>query len=704
MNRRIFLRYDLLIQAFFLVVNACILLSLSLGETWDDVVFEIVAGGLSGWIVLSMVVHTVWKIRTKETNLAPRLLVVFVGGVVFSFVLSVVISMALALFFTSFSSQSSTLLMSISLLGLLWIIAAAYAYVSYKDYKAPHKLPQTTSFSATSSTNASMHRLQQIFSFAMKKFLPFLFPNLLTLVGLFVWFNSFDEQLGEYNWAPVIISVVTLLIGLLVSKLVRTRTTPALDYAKLATRPNENVIAPATGFLKLYNQLFWVILIPLVLFGLTYLPPIRKALTIYDLRQVDSFESISMSPLQLAQKRTMYSLPLAPDVLNNRAVIAHHLEQLQQQRSAYYDFDKERIQLCLYYAALRLQGNSPQQIWELPMGKFLVVGTLLAENEPPYWWKKAEWLQQKLGCHPNETYHLGLIEPSFAREKLNELLQNKALLLPADSTTEAYRLAPVLLKALLNIAQCFPDLTTTTQKDDLLALWQEQYADPEFETSLARSLQIRSQVKALLQPYAHADGTLPIQIEVDSVAFSQVLLRQKVEKAFEQFVILCGFEPIQQTGVSLKINLIDTVHFVPYTTRDYKEIRVLEQKRVLVGTYRSSRYETRTVERKDYQAIDGSGRNNIHVPVMTLTIHGTTFHPLPYGIINKNNADRVAALLQEGKGQPDGPSDSYTKIIWYYYTLFNALTPWRYGIPYYEDPENQLFWDGFSEELEPSRF
>lgn len=708
MTRRQFLRYDLIIQGILMVLLGGLLLTSFFGETWDEEMLSSTGFGLLVWLVISFLTHLIWAIRNKEKGITARLTTILAGGAILGIVFMVGVSVSIAILFFSFFSQDTFDEFGLILFSLAELIALAYFVISLRDYRrGDNYIPPVVSVPTPSIKQERQENLVSKSSFLFKPHLPFLIPNVLTIICLLVWASAYDEQLGEYNWMPVILSIVSLSVGLFVRRIAKP-SVAKLNYAELGVRPPESKITiPTTQFGKVYNRFFWVAVVPLLLFGLSYLPPLRKYLIHYDLKQVSSFQDISATPLGLAQKRFMYAEPYAPDFLRDTSLINTHLRYLNQWTSAYYDFDKERTQLTLYYAALRLQGNTPEQIWRLPMGKQLIIGTLLAENYPPYWWKKADWLQKELNCQLKGAFQLGLIDESFAKEKINQLLQDEnTLRIPAntDSTSKVANLTPALVRALMQLTRSFPNLATKIQKDKLLSVWKEHYTDTEFDEAMQQMLANREAFRQQVASYVRADGSLSVSIKADISKFTQVELRQQIEKAFEQFVIFCGYRPVYGTGVSMQISLEDAMHNVPYTTRDYKEIRVIEQKRVYVGGYRTSRYETRTYEHTDYKPIDGGGRGLIHVPMITLTVNGKKMTTLPYGIVNKNDSDRVAIALQNGKGQPMGPADSYTKIVWYYYTLFNALTPWQLGVTYYEDPENQLFWDGFEEELQSSRF
>lgn len=705
MTRRQFLRYDLMIQGILFMLSGGLLISTFFGETWDEEILNTAGFSLLGWLVISFLTHLIWATRNKEKGVTARITTILAGGAILALVFIVGVSVSIAILFFSFFSQDTFDEFGIILFSLAGLIALVYFVISLRDYRRGDNYIPPVASALSPSTKHENLVSKSLFSF--KPYLTFLVPNLLTIICLLVWLLAYDEQLGEYNWMPVVLSGISLLVGLFVRRIVKPPVAK-LNYAELGLRPPESKITiPTTQFGKLYNRFFWVTGIPLLLFAISYLPPIRKSLIYYDLQQVSSFQYISTAPLGLAQKRFMYAEPYASDFLRDTALVNAHLRFLNQSKSAYYDFDKERTQLSLYYAALRLQGKTPEQIWLLPMGKLLVLGTLLSENYPPYWWKKAGWLQKELNCKPTSVFQLGLMDESFAKEKINQLLQDdKNLLIPAnaDSTNKATNTTPALVRALMQITRSFPDIATKTQKDKLLYIWKNHYTDTEFDEAIQQMMVNREAFRQQVASYVRVDGSLPVSIKADISKFTQVELRQQIEKAFEQFVIFCGYRPVYGTDVLMQISLEDAMHNVPYTTRDYKEIRVIEQKRVYVGGYRTSRYETRTYEHTDYQPIDGGGRGLIHAPMITLTVNGQKMIALPYGIVNKNDSDRIAIELQNGKGQPMGPADSYTKIVWYYYTLFNALTPWQLGVTYYEDPENQLFWDGFDEELQESRF
>ncbi|HNC44491.1 MAG TPA: hypothetical protein PLU80_10010, partial [Acidobacteriota bacterium] len=195
-----------------------------------------------------------------------------------------------------------------------------------------------------------------------------------------------------------------------------------------------------------------------ITFLATMIPPVRRAVARYDHRLVNGLTSY-YGGIGFAQRGDLYTRQLGPVLLRDTSVTSRRMQYLNPDE---IDLISERAEWSLYFAAMRLQGLTTEQIWDLPEGKHLILGTVVAELFPPYWWNQAGWLQQELKTSPQAEFKLGLIDPQFAKTRLAQFFQT-----PTSNSQEE-------LRALVFLVSRSPDLLSQSQIDLAFKAWAEK--------------------------------------------------------------------------------------------------------------------------------------------------------------------------------------------------------------------------------------
>lgn len=513
----------------------------------------------------------------------------------------------------------------------------------------------------------------------MKKWIPSILLNMLLVFTLLVWSSEYRYQLDNENHWPLTLSILTLIAGYVVTKL-GDSTLPAW-----------------------WTKTFLISLLPLFYWGATFIPFLRDPLVLADHRTVASWEEVEESTLGLAKRRHLYTATYGPKLLRDSGVINPYLRSLEfsLQTTNDLDLEKYRAQLSLWYIALRLQGHSAEYIWKMPLGKELTLATMLAETYPPYWWPVADWLKTALPCNPQEGLLLGILNKKTAYGFLQEMAQNPSdfKLAPSSTAKDAVR-KEAYLKTLLQLAGRWPLSIPEPQLSSLITEW-KRYTEPQFERSFDEAVQLRGAFQKLVKPYVRPNGTLPVVLQLDSLQFNHPYLQNELRQSIVEWIGRTGFKPVLlNEGFPIKVSMVEKwVDSIPSTTTEYHEVMSVEKVRRLSG---KNHYTTYYYDRVNYESSTNSQTESLTVALVVLTGNGTTLIGRPYGVVNRNNNDPIVSQIHRRKYEPT--TDAFNAIQWYYHILFFTLNSWNLGIYRYEDPDNQLFWDGAAATPSPLKF
>lgn len=526
--------------------------------------------------------------------------------------------------------------------------------------------------------------------------LRFLIPTILLIAALNAFVVDFGYQLAGEEWTPLILCLITLLVGWLFSL-----KSKRSDLGKLYAG---------------WSRLWWIAALPVMVILLCTLPPIRSQLNQRDHASAPEWKSF-YGPLGLAQRRELYMEEHRDRLLIQPGVVENRLAKYEAQMSPYTELWDDRHELTLYVAAMRLRGESWEQIARRPIGRHLITATLLAEAAPPYWQQKAGWIFRDLHAAPKGSFTLGLVPQEWAKENVSawctpdvsgpgltrEACDNYApSTLESESAWRAHGRASCLVRGLLQVAAEHHGILTESAIEQLLAQLKQFAAPTESLPALEAAMAARVQFRAWATPHAGHDRKLPLEFVFDEARFPYKTARDWVGKKFSNFVRICGFDPVSPTAlasapvISLTLEPRKFDH-VAITNQTTEERTRPETSRQMSGSQGGNYYSKTTVstERRTFvQEHLGS----LTVPSLVVSFGDQRIALPPSAEVRAADSGRVLDSLQKGKFPPS--TDTSAVINLYYHCHDVAARPWAFGLSYELNSAPQLRVDGWRD-IEP---
>lgn len=413
-----------------------------------------------------------------------------------------------------------------------------------------------------------------------------------------------------------------------------------------------------------------------ITFLATLIPPVRRAIARYDHRLVNGVTSY-YGGIGFARRGDLYTSQLGPVLLRDTRVTSRRMQHLNPDE---IDLISERAEWSLYFAALRLQGLTTEQIWDLPEGKHLILGTVVAELFPPYWWTEAGWLRQELKTSPQAGFKLGLIDPQFAKIRLAQFFQT-----PTSNTQEE-------LRALVFLVSRSPDLLSQSQIDLAFKVWAEK------STETANALTDMATNRLKFKQFAAAVGIaseVEYSLKVPDVFPAEV--KAEFLQSLSEFLMSCGFHPRPGTQVQFSVTVEKrTYENVPFESYELYEQKIKEEQRVQTSSsYKGvPSYQTKTVERTEYQRKTQTGTApalDVPTAVFSITYHGQTetLIAAPAGRVETNYSSLFDQYMS------GGDLHWVHKLYFEEFVKATVLKPWRLGLERVEDDKKAHFYDEF---------
>lgn len=317
---------------------------------------------------------------------------------------------------------------------------------------------------------------------------------------------------------------------------------------------------------------------------------------------------------------------LGAALLADPLVVSHRIAELMAKDKA--DSDEESILLyrgewALFYAGLRRQGLSLEEIVARPEGPAMLLGVLSAEARPPRWWTASFWLQGK----PTPGYRLGLLDSAEAAQAVRWLWP---LIRKNDLG---------LMTALIYSLSVHPELLTYAETTPILEEWVRQngqYFNPNHSLAMEAAWQARARLHALLGTSAG------VTFVVDP------RLKPEAEEVLREFLNLAGVKTVEgPETVDLQQAVVSFAEVTSAKITSQKET-VREWKRG------PGRYQTYSVEREvTRNQRESAGTAPENVVSLVLVVKDESFALPPCG-----------DPLKEDLQNPD---------------KLDVLTPWRWG-------------------------
>jgi hypothetical protein len=446
------------------------------------------------------------------------------------------------------------------------------------------------------------------------------------------------------------------------------------------------------------------------------LPPVRSHLNQQDHASAPEWRSFH-GTLGLAERRELYMEEHRDRLLIQPGVLEARLAKYEAMMSPYTELWDDRHELTLYVAALRLRGESWEQIARRSIGPHLITASLLAESEPPYWQPKATWIFRDLHAAPNGSFKLGLIPHEWAQENVSDwciesltgpILTRAACDDYAPSTREAeaswraHGRRCALVRGLLQVGAEHQGLLSESATDYLLAKL-VQFASPtESLPSLEAAMSARVEFRKWASPLADKDRRLPLDVVFNETHFPYKTARDWVRQKVFNFVRVCGFDPsppstfANAATISLSLEARKFDHVV-ITNQSTEERTRTETSRQMTGSQGGNYYSKTTVstERKTFVT---ERQGALTIPSLVVAFGDQHIALPPSAEVRAADSGNVLKSLEKGKFPPS--TDTAAVINLYYHCHDVAARPWAFGLPYELDSNSQLRVDGWGD-VEP---
>lgn len=400
----------------------------------------------------------------------------------------------------------------------------------------------------------------------------------------------------------------------------------------------------------------------LLAYLLTRFPAVQRWLIRRDHRQV----TLGYDPGVMyhtwgwGKRSQLHSADLGPMLLRDPEVVERHLAEL---------VSASRPEECagewaLMFAALRLQGKTNAEILVRENGLSLTVATLVAEADPPAWWRRATWLGDALQAQPQGSFRLGLLGPSDIEPIMARL-------------KDCWKLEQLscYVHAVLRHDTGF----TPAQRDRVLEVWrasQEQFFNGNNKASVEAALLARAGLAKLLSATLAPGAEVAVQLEYP--AHVAALERKRLAWTMCDFVRTLGYRPrlVQDKGTLVMDVQLAPVNFTQVTVDHYEPYTATERvgRQVYGGKYspRQTVYEDKQVTRNKRVSEVGESDIVSWIISMKMGSEAVTLTLPPYGAVSQDLQTEIARALQDWSQV--GPFN------WAYYLTHYATRPWRFGL------------------------
>lgn len=362
----------------------------------------------------------------------------------------------------------------------------------------------------------------------------------------------------------------------------------------------------------------------------------------------------------------LHNADLGPMLLGDSEVVERHLAQLGSA-----DRPEETAgEWALMFAALRLQGKTNAEILARQDGLTLTVATLVAEADPPAWWRRAIWLAKATKAQPQGSFRLGLLGPADIEALMARL-------------KDCWKLEQLscYVHAILRHDSGF----TLAQRERVLEAWmkgQEQFFNANNKASVEAALSARAGLARLLSDKVQPGGEVTLQLAYPPHVGA--LERKRLAWTLSDFIRSLGYRPrvvSEGAQAALEIQLapvnfsqVTVDHYEPYTTTE----RV--RREVYGGKYnpRQTVWEDQTVTRNERVSELGASDIVSWVVTIQLGTEAVSMALPPYGGVSKDTQVEIAGYLKD--------FSKVSAFNWSYYLTNDATRPWRFGLDafYYE--------------------
>ena len=506
--------------------------------------------------------------------------------------------------------------------------------------------------------------------------LSFLFALGAVVVFYFSYPEIFQQLIrsGGYGWIFWVLVALTLLAIGAARRLSRPiapqgeRAQPAANFAGVS-----NAVVPALERTPTQKrEWFWgrisLVLIAsmLLLIALVYVPPVRRALTIWDHRHVARRGYVSQGSFDdgigLANWNQFYDPTLGPELLRDSAVVNNRISHLYS--SSIND------DWSFFYAALRLQGQTDEQIRQHQRGKELFLGALQNEFRRPEWWDRAVWLREALGLQQREPFQMGLIDPTWARAEAERLIAQPAQLGGAE------------VQAFMSVAARQPDFLPQASVDALLERWRQ--IDTQGGHATTEVLAQRRQLREMVAPLAH-NGAVETRIILPEYATDE--MRRQMTETVHRLLALCGFRAVPGERVTFDLS-IEPRRFDAVASRHLATERQRVQENYNVrrrSRYASSRSRgwtetrSRTVNRNVTVTRQEFGEADVPTLIMRVSAGEQEIELAapPYGTISSDETRYAIVTLRNPENIPTLQPAFRERLETYINSV--VLKPWRFG-------------------------
>lgn len=404
---------------------------------------------------------------------------------------------------------------------------------------------------------------------------------------------------------------------------------------------------------------------------ITRIPAVQRALILKEHREL----MVGWNPNEFyggwgwAERGQLHQESPGSWLLKDSRVVEHRIHQMDSHRSLpYYPYSGE---WALLFAARRLQGQTNSEIFTGPDGLTLGTATLVAEADPPNWWRQASWLGKEIGVAPSDSFGMGLLGIADVEFLVSRIEQ-------CDIRQTAALVAAVLE---------FEELFTLDQREAILERWlavqsQDKEASPNNIPSLEHAFTVRRELRQMLSE-AKAIPTTPLAVSFQFKARLSGHQRHEIREAVMGYLRSLGYRPRLGESGTLRFEVeyspvefeqVFVAHAEEYSTTHRTAHRSYSRYSGSQTTYKmETREQTRWTDHLESTAVPSFVMNVSIGSVKTQIVLP------PFEEFNQRTRDRVLPLFDKSELKPD------ELFTWNWCIENYALRPWRLGLEPYRD-------------------
>lgn len=390
------------------------------------------------------------------------------------------------------------------------------------------------------------------------------------------------------------------------------------------------------------RPLYVAVALGLAVLGGTMMLPVRASLVGLDGRLGGALGVLAVSDFWSAQTGpALLARPAATRWLRGRVLSD--------------DWRRERDLLLLHFLALERQGEPRSALLVSPAARAEVLGAVLAEGEPPAWWRATGSLREALPASPRGSFQLGLLSREEAALALRSVLDDPAGLGLGDA------------RAVLQAVALHPGLLTAQETDRTLAAWVA--TQRPFAWSLDEMLRARAGLSDLAGAAAK-HGVVPVRVDATRLP---VAAQAPATRALLGVLRTAGLAPSEGEGLRLTL-AVEPREFPGVAWSRATVVRHREKVRLFLGP--SASQQTQLLDREVEAAGKEALRGRLRVPSLVVTAvlgdETRTFEVPPFGFLAPDGTaggpllDGTDATERARLGLPD--------------ELDLLLAAWRFGV------------------------